>query len=223
MYAPKQDRLQSPPLIFENCTHKCTCNPEREREMMSESTKPSESNPSSSFSTTSYTNCRVGKGASEFLSNLPSRGLFSSSTVLSTNPGGIRVYVCDHDSSPPVDQVISTNQTNILIRSLMLKKQKNDAVLKDVKGKSTTENTKGKRAAERTADGRASAKRASLSLNPSSSQQEKPSGCASDKEFQSLTVDKLRILLRGRGLSIKGKKEELIARLRDDNRDGNHI
>ncbi|RZC59317.1 hypothetical protein C5167_006620 [Papaver somniferum] len=191
---------------------------------MEESTNPSESNPSSSsFSTTSYTNSRVGKGGSEFLSNLPSRGLFSSSTVLSTNPGGIRVYVCDHDTSPPVDQVISTNQTNILIRSLMLKKQRNDAVLKDVKGKSTTEITKGKRAAERTADGRASAKRASLSLNPRSSQQEKSSGCAFDKEIQSLTVDKLRILLRGRGLSVKGKKEELIARLRNDNVDGKHI
>lgn len=122
-----------------------------------------------------------------------------------------------------MDQVISTNQTNILIRSLMLKKQRNDAVLKDVKGKSTTEITKGKRAAERTADGRASAKRASLNLNPRSSQQEKSGGCAFDKEFQSLTVDKLRILLRGRGLSVKGKKEELIARLRNDNVDGEHI
>ncbi|MCL7030504.1 hypothetical protein MKW94_017219 [Papaver nudicaule] len=188
---------------------------------MEESTKPSKSSPSaSSVSSTSCTNSRVGKGASEFLSNLPSRGHLSSSTVLSTNPGGIRVYVCDHDTSPPVDQVISTNQTNILIRSLMLKKQKNDA---DVKGKSTTEKTKGKRAAERTVDGRASAKRASLSLNPCSSQQEKSSGCASGKEFQSLTVDKLRILLRGRGLSIKGKKEELIARLQNDNVDGKHI
>ncbi|RZB56661.1 hypothetical protein D0Y65_045681 [Glycine soja] len=39
-------------------------------------------------------------GASPFLANLPSRGLFSS-TVVSSNPGGMRVYVCNHDTSPP--------------------------------------------------------------------------------------------------------------------------
>ncbi|KAF4377845.1 hypothetical protein G4B88_031511 [Cannabis sativa] len=62
------------------------------------SSPPSDSNPSSN-------------GASKFLLNLPSRGLFSS-TVLSSNPymykkrrmndgGGMRVYVCVHDTSPP--------------------------------------------------------------------------------------------------------------------------
>uniref|UniRef100_A0A0R0JWH7 DET1- and DDB1-associated protein 1 domain-containing protein n=1 Tax=Glycine max TaxID=3847 RepID=A0A0R0JWH7_SOYBN len=68
-------------------------------------------------------------GASLFLANLPSRGLFSS-TVVSSNPGGMRVYVCDHDTSPP-GQHIKTNQQNILIRSLTLKKQRGDSSSKD--------------------------------------------------------------------------------------------
>ncbi|OVA17509.1 SAP domain [Macleaya cordata] len=161
-------------------------------------------------------NSRAG-GASKYLSNLPSRGLFSS-TVISSNPGGMRVYVCDHDTSPPEDQVISTNQTNILIRSLTLKKQKSDSSSKDVKRKATTDNAKGKRAAERTVDGRASAKKPYMI--PRSSPTERSSGRTSDKDFQGLTVEKLRVLLRGRGLSTKGKKDELISRLRNDNVDG---
>ncbi|KAG0496729.1 hypothetical protein HPP92_001420 [Vanilla planifolia] len=72
----------------------------------------------------------VGGGASKYLKDLPSRGLFSS-RFPSSNLGSIRVYVCDHDTTPPEDQVIKTNATNILIRSLQLSKQKNDA--KDAK------------------------------------------------------------------------------------------
>ncbi|KAJ6294251.1 hypothetical protein OIU76_022353, partial [Salix suchowensis] len=55
--------------------------------MESSSSCPSDSNPKPT-------------GASEFLSNLPSHG-FLSSTVSSSNPGGMRVYICEHDTSPP--------------------------------------------------------------------------------------------------------------------------
>ncbi|KVH98148.1 Ubiquitin ligase, Det1/DDB1-complexing [Cynara cardunculus var. scolymus] len=61
-------------------------------------------------------------GASKFLIDLPSKGLFSSS-VISSNLGGMQVYVTDHDTSPPENQVIKTDQVNILIRSLLLKQQ----------------------------------------------------------------------------------------------------
>uniref|UniRef100_A0A7N0U4G9 DET1- and DDB1-associated protein 1 domain-containing protein n=1 Tax=Kalanchoe fedtschenkoi TaxID=63787 RepID=A0A7N0U4G9_KALFE len=40
--------------------------------------------------------------------------------------GHLRVYVSDHDTAPPEEQLIRTNQTNILIRSLTLKKNKCD-------------------------------------------------------------------------------------------------
>ncbi|XP_057767497.1 uncharacterized protein LOC130987822 [Salvia miltiorrhiza] len=141
-----------------------------------------------------------GGGASKFLANLPSRGNFSS-TVLSSNLGGTRVYICHRDTSPPDDQVIRTNQTNILIRSLTLMKQKGDSGSKDGKGAGSR-----KRAAEKSLDGKAAGKKAMSSTQHGSSQ-----------ELQSLTVDKLRALLRDKGLSATGRKDELIARLRGAN------
>ncbi|KAJ4972835.1 hypothetical protein NE237_006009 [Protea cynaroides] len=160
-----------------------------------------------------------GGGASKYLANLPSRGLFSS-TVISSNPGGIRVYICEHETSPPEEQLIETNQTNILIRSLTLKKQKSDSSSKDVKGKATTESTKGKRAAERAIDGRTSAKRMHVTSSSGNPQQEGTSTRTIGKDFQGLTVERLRALLKERGLSVKGKKDELIARLKSSRVDG---
>ncbi|XP_068665688.1 protein LOWER TEMPERATURE 1-like isoform X4 [Aristolochia californica] len=150
-------------------------------------------------------------GASKYLANLPSRGLFSS-TVPSSNPGGMRVYVCDHDTSPPAEQLIKTNQTNILIRSLTLKKQKSDSCTKDLNVKIAADNTRGKRCAERPVDGRTSTKRANLT----SSSQREGTRSRSPAEFQSLTVERLRRILKERGLSTKGRKDELITRLKDD-------
>ncbi|KAA8542128.1 hypothetical protein F0562_023280 [Nyssa sinensis] len=165
------------------------------------SAPPSDSNPTAG-------------GASKYIADLPSRGLFSS-TFLSSNPGGMRVYICDHDTSPPEDQLIQTNQTNILIRSLMLKKQKGDSSSKDVKGIAANESSR-KRPSERALDGRASAKRA-ITNTQVGIQQEGSKSRAPDKNFQSLTVERLRALLKEKGLSVKGKKDELIARLRGAN------
>ncbi|KAI8020021.1 hypothetical protein LOK49_LG04G02271 [Camellia lanceoleosa] len=145
-------------------------------------------------------------GASKFLADLPSRGLFSS-TVPSSNPGGMRVYICDHDTSPPEDQLIKTNQTNILIRSLVLKKQKGDSSSKDVKTAAASEASR-KRPAEKVMDGRASAKRAATNT------QEGSKSRVPEKDLHSLTVERLRALLREKGLSNRGKKDELVARLR---------
>lgn len=164
-----------------------------------------------SSSPPSDSNRSPNNGASKFLSNLPSRGLFSS-TVLSSNPGGMRVYVCVNDTSPPESQQIKTNQQNILIRSLTLRNKKADSSLKDVKSASggAAESSK-KRTAERVVDSRVSAKRAN---SQSSSRQEGSSSQASNRDYQRLTVERLRALLKARGLSLKGKKEELIARLK---------
>uniref|UniRef100_A0A7C8ZYN2 SAP domain-containing protein n=1 Tax=Opuntia streptacantha TaxID=393608 RepID=A0A7C8ZYN2_OPUST len=139
--------------------------------------------------------------ASEFLTNLPSRGLFSA-TVSSSNMGGIRVYVCDHDTAPPENQVIKTDQMNILIRSLTLKKQKGDVA-----------DGSRKRVSDKTGDGRASTKRAMT--NPQNGVQGGSSNRMTEMNFQGLTVERLRALLKEKGLSLKGKKDELIARLRN--------
>ncbi|KAK9748311.1 hypothetical protein RND81_02G049600 [Saponaria officinalis] len=140
-----------------------------------------------------------GGAASKFLSNLPSRGLFSS-TVSSSNLGGMRVYVCDHETAPPENQVIKTDQMNILIRSLTLKNQKAEA------------SSSKKRPADRTADGKVPAKRAMTGGQSGSRQGGSSSGAAN---FQGLTVQRLRALLKDRGLSSTGKKDELIERLRN--------
>ncbi|KAF5201771.1 Sap domain [Thalictrum thalictroides] len=157
-------------------------------------------------------------GASKYLANLPSRGFFTStSTTHLSNPGGMRVYICDHDTSAPEDQVVKTNPTNILIRSLE-GKNKSESMAKHAKGKATPDKAKGKRAAtERSTDGRVSTKRANTALNSCSSRQEGSSSRKSEKDFQGLTVEKLRAILKERGLSTKGKKDELIARLRSNN------
>ncbi|XP_031272301.1 uncharacterized protein LOC116130731 [Pistacia vera] len=148
--------------------------------------------------------------ASGFLANLPSRGLFSS-TVISSNPGSMRVYVCEHDTSPPADQLVKTNQQNILIRSLTLKKPKGDASSKDVKGVAGADK---KRAAERVLDSRNPAKRANMQA---CSRQDGSNSRTAEKDYHSLTVERLRALLKERGLSPKGKKDELIARLKGAN------
>ncbi|XAR50324.1 hypothetical protein NMG60_11004615 [Bertholletia excelsa] len=157
---------------------------------------------------------QAAAGPLKFLANLPSRGLFSS-TVLSSNPGGMRVYICDHDTSPPEDQLIKTNQMNILIRSLMLKNQKGGSSTKDVKGTAASEASK-KRPAERALDVRASAKRPVTSTQVGS-RQESSKSRVPERDFQSLTVERLRALLKEKGLSSRGKKDELIARLRGAN------
>ncbi|XP_048443467.1 uncharacterized protein LOC103950018 [Pyrus x bretschneideri] len=163
----------------------------------SSSQPPSDTNPTAS-------------SPSKLLQNLPSRGLFSS-TVLSSNPGGVRVYVCTHDTSPPDGQLIQTNQQNILIRSLTLKKQKGDSSSKDAKSAGAAESSK-KRPAERVLDSKASAKKATSQT--SSRQEGSSSQASSSRDFQGLTVERLRALLKAKGLYTKGKKDELIARLR---------
>ncbi|CAH2043681.1 unnamed protein product [Thlaspi arvense] len=138
--------------------------------------------------------------ASKFLSDLPSRG-FLSSTVVSSNPGSLRVYVCEHDTSPPEGQHIKTNQQNILIRSLLLKKQKGESSSSSKDAKGSAEDGPKKRAANRSLDDRGSAKRAA-----NASRQEGSSSRTGGKDFQSLTVEKLRALLKEKGLPTKGRK-----------------
>ncbi|KAM1185978.1 hypothetical protein TB2_014854 [Malus domestica] len=163
---------------------------------------------------------QTANGPSMLLQNLPSRGLFSS-TVLSSNPNFFRAE-CEFMYVPmtlhpqldlvyPDGQLIQTNQQNILIRSLTLKKQKGDSSSKDAKSSGAAESSK-KRPAERVLDSKASAKKATSQT--SSRQEGSSSQASSSRDFQGLTVERLRALLKAKGLSTKGKKDELIARLR---------
>lgn len=152
-------------------------------------------------------------GAEKFLSDLPSRGFFSSSspTIPSSTLGGMRVYICDHDTSPPENQLIKTDQMNILIRSLLLKKQNHradNAKSKVVQGESSGGGACRKRAAE---------KLVALGKRAATGDGEAETLRMSGDSLQGLTVERLRMVLREKGLSVKGKKDELIARLRTAN------
>eukprot|EP00249_Psilotum_nudum_P011209 c23029_g1_i1 orf=198-692(+) len=153
-----------------------------------------------------------GFGAGQFLTDLPSRGYFSSSAVLPSSPGALRVYICDHDTSPPDEQLIKTDPTNILIRSLTLKKAKRDLTTKE-KGKSPVDSAKGKRPADVIPDENLS-KKVNAGSGSANSRKDCGPNRLSDKDIQRCTVEKLRTLLKERGLPLKGKKEELIARLK---------
>uniref|UniRef100_A0ACD6AMK0 Uncharacterized protein n=2 Tax=Avena sativa TaxID=4498 RepID=A0ACD6AMK0_AVESA len=146
--------------------------------------------------------------AAKFLAGLPSRGNFSSSSI-SSSLGGLRVYVCEHDTDPPEGQVIETDTTNILIRHLQLKKKESEA--KDTGSRIPGESSKGKRSAARSLDVQNSSKKPNLG---NSSAEEAISGF-SQHTLQSFTVERLRALLRQRGFTAKGKKDELITRLRE--------
>ncbi|THU52291.1 hypothetical protein C4D60_Mb10t02440 [Musa balbisiana] len=139
---------------------------------------------------------RAAGGASKYLAGLPSRGLLSSA-VPSSNLGGIRVYVCDHETAPPDGQLIKTNTTNILIRALQINKQKSD--LRDVTAKAATESSTGKRSAGRTSEGR-TPKKTKTSSGSTSSHQGNSSNGYSEKTLQMMTVERLRALLKERGL-----------------------
>ncbi|CAL5093759.1 unnamed protein product [Urochloa decumbens] len=149
---------------------------------------------------------------SSLLAGLPSRGNFTESDIASSM-GGLKVYICLHDTTPPEGQVVKTDTNNILIRALQLNKHKSEA--KDVSCKTPGESSRGKRNAARNLDGKNPSKRPNIGSSAGSSAHEESSSGFSELMLQSFTVEKLRSLLKERGLSPKGKKDELIARLRE--------
>uniref|UniRef100_K3ZDJ5 DET1- and DDB1-associated protein 1 domain-containing protein n=1 Tax=Setaria italica TaxID=4555 RepID=K3ZDJ5_SETIT len=82
---------------------------------------------------------------SSLLAGLPSRGNFTESDVASSM-GGLKVYICLHDTAPPEGQVVKTDTNNILIRALQLSKHKSEA--KDMSSKMPGESSRGKRRTE---------------------------------------------------------------------------
>ena len=85
---------------------------------------------------------RTGTSACVMLDKLPNRGHFISSgggggggggggvRSLVLNQGYMKPYLCDHPSEPPGNQTIKTDQQNILIRSLVLRKKAEKEVVK---------------------------------------------------------------------------------------------
>ncbi|CAI5950324.1 unnamed protein product [Closterium sp. NIES-64] len=211
---------------------------------------------------------------SSLLANLPSRGNFSAAAC--TLSSSIPVYICDHDTSPPSDQIITTDPTNILLRALTMKKTRDAEAAKAAqdKGKKTASGAPGASAAGTGAAGISGsaaagtgAAGAAAAAHDTRSRQsglqdkgKRPAtgdpgqddaigatrsggrpakrgpgvgssgggggmeqdreagrtlkGMTSERDVDGLTVERLRACLKEKGLSIRGRKEELVARLK---------
>eukprot|EP00961_Rhodomonas_salina_P263863 3566142-Rhodomonas_salina.1 len=63
-----------------------------------------------------------------FLNDLPSKGFFKNSTEKAVTKPECEapLYLAYHDQKAPEPQMVVTDTTNILIRSLLLRRQKQD-------------------------------------------------------------------------------------------------
>ncbi len=128
------------------------------------------------------------------LDTLPSRGLCSSARP--ALHGAPRVYVPVHDTAPPADQVVRTDGTNLLIRSLTQHREREERARKAGADK-------------RSADGAApapAAKRPATEVTL-------PAGPITAAAARGLTVPQLKAALQSKGLPVGGKKEDLLERL----------
>jgi hypothetical protein len=151
------------------------------------------------------------------------RGLLTS-----VQPGSAFVsapvpYIAAHNTAPPPEQVVKTDPTSLLIKSLQSRKAKEEAPKKKTARQPAD---KGKRPAEAAADGEASkpAKKgpgadASGAGPSNAAAQAGPSTLpANETEYtvqllSKKTIKDLQTILKAWSLPISGKKEELVKRI----------
>ena len=126
---------------------------------------------------------------SGLLDNLPSRGLCSAPRP--ALHGAPRVYVPVHDTAPPADQVVRTDATSLLIRSLTQQREREERARK-----AGAPPAGEKRGADGAA-GAPAAKRPAVELPP------EPHTAAAIRGF---TVPQLKAALQRKGLPVSGKK-----------------
>jgi len=126
-------------------------------------------------------------------------------------------YIAMHDTSPPSSQVVKTDPSSLLIKSLQARKGKKAAARRD---------TKGKRSAEQDTSGRVTKKSAvegsASGSGPSSAgreeQQQGDQGQAagqqrSRSELEAKTVKELQNILQSMNLPVSGRKGALVDRV----------
>ncbi|OWM65491.1 hypothetical protein CDL15_Pgr009081 [Punica granatum] len=115
-------------------------------------------------------------------------------------------------SSPAASKLLANLPSRGLFSSTVLSSNpRGESTSKNGKGVTTGEGSR-KRTSERLLDNGASAKRPS---NQASSRQDGSNAKIADRDLHTLTVERLRALLKERGLSPRGKKDELISRLKN--------
>ncbi|KAG7669385.1 hypothetical protein Ndes2526B_g05704 [Nannochloris sp. 'desiccata'] len=157
----------------------------------------------------------------DFLKNLPSRGLLTS-----VQPGSAFVsapvpYIAAHNTAPPPDQVVKTDPTSLLIKSLQSRKAKEDGMKK----KTTRQPAdKGKRPAEGAADGEGSkpAKKGTGASDAGPSNAPAQAGPSTlppaETEYtiellSKKTIKDLQAILKAWSIPISGKKDDLVHRI----------
>ena len=125
---------------------------------------------------------------SGLLNDLPSCGTLTSARP--TSHGTLAPYLAAHDTSAPAEQQIRSDGTHILVRTLQLKKEKEERERKANQGKASAEG-----GAEQ-----AASKRARLAAELQGE------GSLSEAAVKGFTVDKLKSALQSRGLTVGGKK-----------------
>ena len=158
----------------------------------------------------------------ERLANLPVRGDFFTRYERGT-PTMVEppAYVCDHDTEPPQHQVIGSDKTNVLIRFLTLKKNKEerakDAAAKGKKAVSGHANDKGKRPADALDEPDRPNKRPAFESYVETARRARD--LASEPytlaELQSKKMEELRDILKNKNQPLKGRKDELIQRIQN--------
>lgn len=119
-------------------------------------------------------------------------------------------YIAMHDTSPPSSQVVMTDPSSLLIKSLQARKGKKAVTKRDVKGK---------RSAEQEASGRIVAKKSAIEgsasgSRPSAVGQEQQQGQQSSRsELEAKTVKELQNILQSMNLPVSGRKGALIDRV----------
>lgn len=132
---------------------------------------------------------------SGLLDNLPSRGLCSAPRP--ALHGAPRVYVPVHDTAPPADQVVRTDATSLLIRSLTQHREREERARKA--GAPAAGDKRGGDGAT----GAPAAKRPAVEL---------PSEPLTAAAIRAFTVPQLKAALQRKGLPVSGKKARPPAR-----------
>lgn len=152
------------------------------------------------------------------------RGLLTSVQPGSAFVSAPALYIADHNTAPPVNQVVKTDPSSLLIKTLQKQVPKEDP-----KRKGARASDRGKRPAEGPAEGDPgnAAKRGpgvsgagpSNAAGPSTSAAAGPSipqpaeADYNRLRLQSKTVKDLQAILKAWGLPISGKKEDLVVRI----------
>mmetsp|Transcript_42945 Transcript_42945/g.101966 ORF Transcript_42945/g.101966 Transcript_42945/m.101966 type:complete len:150 (-) Transcript_42945:138-587(-) len=147
--------------------------------------------------------------ASHLLDDLPSRGKLTQRSARPSFGKPPPTYVCTSESD---SQKIEFDQTNVIIRALQLKKD-NAKTAEKGKGKGVTNNTTalGKRTRS---DG------AGMSTSSQGASGSGGRALHTKASLESMSNKELTDILKGFGVSMKRKKEELIARILQHQRDG---